>query len=349
MFTHYKKIRHSLINLLSFILYFSGCAFLLSLISKNGAVILTYHRVGNATNNSSLTISPENFEKQIKYLAGNKIIISMEDLVTNIKKDIEFPEESVVITFDDGYKDNYTNAYPILKKYNLPFTIFLSTDYIGSDKITWYDELRYKIERGNCKSIVLKANNSERYNLMGEKEKIKAINGIFRLIINNNNEKRKIFLSELDNELKVEVPRKVVEDTMLSWEDVKEMAVDTSISFGAHTCSHCKLTSVSLKEAEEEITESKRIIEKEIGEKISFFSYPHGGHNETIKQIVKENGFDCAVTIVYGKNYLESDLFALKRIGVNDSLWRFKYNLMCVDFEEKLQTIYHKMFKRVRS
>jgi len=133
---------------------------------------------------------------------------------------------------------------------------------------------------------------------------------------------------------------------MLSWSDVNEMAADTNVSFGAHSCSHCKLTSVSSDDARKEIAESKHVIGEEIGKAINFFSYPHGEYNERIKQIIKEIGFDCAVTIFYGKNGLESDLFELKRIGVNASLWMLKYNLMCVDDEEKLQNIYYKMLKR---
>jgi len=340
-----KKIKLLVIKLLEFIIYYSGCAFLLSLISKKGVIILTYHRVNNDT--EPFSVSLKNFEKQIEYLAHKKRIISLEELITNIQKGIELPKGCVVITFDDGYKNNYTNAYPILKKYNMPFTIFLATDYISSDKLIWSDELRYKIKKSNCKSIVLRTNNSQRYNMRNEKEKINTIDNLFRFLIDCSTEKRKEILSELNDKLKVEVPKQVVENTMLSWEDVKEMTVDGNIpSFGAHTCSHCNLTSVSLEDARKEIAESKHIIEKEIGKEVKFFSYPYGRYNERIKQIVKENGFVGAVTINYGENGLESDLFALKRIGVNDSLWMFKYNLMCVDVEERLQNIYYKMFKK---
>jgi len=343
-----KKIRLLVLKLLGFIIYFSGCAFLLYHLSKKGIIILTYHQINNILG-SFTTVSSKNFEKQIKYLFNKKRVISLEKIIINIQKGTKFPKGCVVITFDDGYKNNYTNAYPILKKYHMPFTIFLVTDYIGSEKLVWYDELMYKIKNSECKLIVLKTNDLQRYNMRNEKEKIKAIGELFRVLINCNNEKRREILSELDNKLKVKVPEKYAANIMLSWTDAKEMAIDDNVSFGAHTCSHCKLTSVSLEDAMEEIVDSKLKIEKEIGKEIKFFSYPFGGYNERIKQILKENGFDCAVTILYGENGLESDLFELRRIGVNNSLWMFKYNLMCVDVEERLQSVYYKIFKNKKN
>lgn len=347
MIAHNKKMKWMVINFFRFFIYYSGCAFLLSLISKKGVIILTYHRINNVTDAPSLAVSLETFEQQIKYLALRKKVISLEELVTNIQKGIKFPKRCAVITFDDGYKDNYTNAYPILKKYSMPFTIFLATDYIGSDEMKWDDELEYKIKQSDCELLALKTNYSKRYSLIGEKEKKKAFDDLFKLLIGSNKEKRKEILSELDNELKVEIAKQDIENTMLSWEDVKEMAIDTNVSFGAHTCSHCKLTSLSQEDVREEIEGSKRIIEKKNGKKINFFSYPYGGrncYNERIKQISKETGFDCAVTTIYGKNNLESDLFELRRIGVNDSLWLFKYNLMCIG--ERFHGIYYKIFKK---
>jgi len=345
----YKNIKYSLINFLRLVIYFSGAAFLVYSISKNGAIVLTYHRVNNTSYDPSITVSVKNFEKQIEYLAKRRRVVSLEDLITYIQNGIGFPKGSVVITFDDGYRDNYTNAYPILKKYNMPFTIFLTTDYIGSDKLIWYDELRYKIKESNCDYFELKTNNSERYNIGNKKGKSETFVDLLRLLIDSSEEKRKALLLELDDELRVKVPKRIARDTMLSLEDIKEMSVENQVSFGAHTCSHCRLTSVSLEDAKEEIVGSKLKIEKEIGKEIKLFSYPYGGYNERIKQILEENGFDCAVTINYGNNALESDFFELKRIGVNDSFWLFKYNLMCVEVEERLRNIYYKIFKRLGS
>jgi hypothetical protein len=196
----HKKKRSIVIALLRFLFFYSGLAFLLSLIRRDTAIILMYHSINDPSVNLIYTpniVSLENFEKQVMYLASKKRVISLEELVTNIQKGIKFPKGCVVITFDDGYKDNYTNAYPILKEYNLPATFFLATDYIGSNKMKWDDELNYKIKQSNCESVVLKIKNKlKKYNLRKKKEKRRMINDLIKLIVNSSEEKRKKFIDK---------------------------------------------------------------------------------------------------------------------------------------------------------
>jgi len=104
--------------------------------------ILMYHRFGY--NESTLFVHPETFEQQMEYLEDrNYNVISLDELVEGIKSGRKFAHNSVVITIDDGYKDNYTYAYPVLKKYGFPATIFLISNRIGNDRdfMSW-DEVR---------------------------------------------------------------------------------------------------------------------------------------------------------------------------------------------------------------
>jgi len=100
--------------------------------------VLMYHRFGY--DDSSLFVTPENFEKQMAYLKNKRYkMISLDELGEAIRNNRKVPHKTVVITIDDGYKDNYTYAYPVLKKYGFPATVFLATECIGKDKdfITW--------------------------------------------------------------------------------------------------------------------------------------------------------------------------------------------------------------------
>jgi peptidoglycan/xylan/chitin deacetylase (PgdA/CDA1 family) len=93
--------------------------------------ILTYHSFDYTQ--GMLSVSPENFEKQMRYLKDKKFnVISLDELTEGIKKNKKFARATVVITIDDGYEDNFIYAYPVLKKYNFPAIIFLSTNYIGT-------------------------------------------------------------------------------------------------------------------------------------------------------------------------------------------------------------------------
>lgn len=106
-------------------------AFKIGLVSPS-ARILTYHSVADAP--AKLSITPETFEKHMNILKAEFSVISLEDLVHRIYNQSFLGEYEIIITFDDGYKDNYINALPILRKYNLPATFFITTGFIGRER-----------------------------------------------------------------------------------------------------------------------------------------------------------------------------------------------------------------------
>ena len=123
---------------LSFAAYFSGLAFIYSAVRKkilhrSRAIILTYHRIRDDDKDPDITVAVQNFEKQIQYLRKNFLILSLKELIERMQASLPFEEDCAVITFDDGYKDNYQNAFPVLMKNDLPATIFLISSLIGKD------------------------------------------------------------------------------------------------------------------------------------------------------------------------------------------------------------------------
>ena len=105
------------------------------------SLILTYHRVYELDYDPyALTVHPRIFEIQMKYLRENYNIIPLSELISQLKEK-KIKEDSVIITFDDGYHDNLYNSKPILKKYDIPATFFISAGMIGGKKEFWWDEL----------------------------------------------------------------------------------------------------------------------------------------------------------------------------------------------------------------
>jgi hypothetical protein len=100
--------------------------------NKNGLTILTYHSISNEIEPDE-TVTPEEFERQLQYVEENYKVIPLEEAIEYLQTDIEKVSGSIVITFDDGYSDNYYNAYPLLKKHNFPATIFLISDFIKNN------------------------------------------------------------------------------------------------------------------------------------------------------------------------------------------------------------------------
>lgn len=136
--TNIKKayIAVSSVIILLGVLYFS-------LLTPNYIVpILTYHNIGYEKEGHF--VSPDNFAKQMEFIKKNGFeVITLDELVSDIKSKKHLKRNKLVITFDDGYQDNFEHAYPVLNKFGFPATVFLVTDYIGVKKgfLSW-DEIR---------------------------------------------------------------------------------------------------------------------------------------------------------------------------------------------------------------
>ncbi|WP_371368824.1 Poly-beta-1,6-N-acetyl-D-glucosamine N-deacetylase [Sporomusa rhizae] len=198
--------------------------------------ILNYHKID--TFYHALSIPPQEFEEQIAYLSLNGYTtITPDDLMAYFNHDKELPEKPILITFDDGYLDNYTNAYPILKKYGFTATIFIVTDLVGHD---------------------------ERF---------------------------------------------------MTWDQIRQMQQDGFV-FGSHTVSHIALTNLPRNQAMDELVNSRKEIERQLGTKVRYFAYPTGAYNQQVEEMVKQAGYRAAFTIRYGQAGIDSNPYALERIPI---------------------------------
>jgi peptidoglycan/xylan/chitin deacetylase (PgdA/CDA1 family) len=285
----------------------------------------------------SITVSPNEFERQIRYLSKRYNIISLDELVNSIKCSC-VPKNSLVITFDDGYRDNYLYAYPILKKYGATATIYLTANCIDTNEMVWMHKVLYMLQNTRAKEMKI---NGKLYPLKNRNDVLKACKIIGRTIKGIKSlRERNEFLDDLANRLQVSIEG--VDNLMLKWKDVLTMKHD-GFSFGAHTLTHPNLPSLSQEEMKGEIEGSKKIIEERLGETITLFSYPNGGaashYNEVVKQVVQECGYINATTSDGGVVDTNSDLYAITRWGVSNLLdmtignvverlkWMFMHNL----------------------
>ncbi len=141
-------------NIIGSVFFYSKIVFVADFlrrkVSKNARLmVIFYHKVERPLNGDGyLCVTPRNFEKHINYLKENFNIISLQDFLDILEKK-SFPEkDSVMITFDDGFEDNYLNAFPILKKHNIPATIFVATDFIGKEGMLKEYQIREMFEHG---------------------------------------------------------------------------------------------------------------------------------------------------------------------------------------------------------
>jgi len=315
------NINHSkLKNILDYLMLESGLLEIFRYGYRNKASILMYHRVpGSPFSAGGFCFNV--FEKQINYLVKHYNIISLEELVTHLKNGRSLPNNAVTITFDDGYVDNYLYAYPILKKYNAPASIFLSTNFIETKQLLPIDRIEYIVTKTEKKylDIVLPNNTTPdegpcRIELDADLEFI--VKKIDKITKDNNLSLVELekFTEDLALQQKVKIPDSVNQERFspLSWSQVREM-MKNGITFGSHTCSHPTLPRLPFEERRSEIINSRKVLEKQLDMDIDYFCYPYGAFNDVDDKILKELNFKAAVSTLEGLNDFSTDFFRLKR------------------------------------
>jgi len=341
------RFKRKVKGLLYYFMFYSRVLHLLIMLcnrskKKHNAAVLVYHRIVEEESTDFLYKSPsvhhdiKDFKREMSFISKCFKIVSMDELGEDLKKGRDFESPSIAITFDDGYRDNYRLAYPILREYGLAATIYLITSLIGTNKRTWPDEIEYALLNSSLKSFTFAP-------LFGEEIiEISALEGrreanvrIAEALKRVCNKERLELLDRLYDILKPNGnTEKNLERRMLNWQEIGEMSND-NITFAAHTVSHPILTQVSLEDAKWEIRSLKDRIEEKTGKKIRHFAFPNGmaeDFTEELKTFCKEVGFETIATAEYGILDSRSDPFFMRRIMPDTPIHFFAGELAKVFF-----------------
>ena len=275
--------------------------------------ILGYHRVTDDPG-PYLPATPRRvFARQMEYLSSRYTVLSLETAVDSLRRN-DVPDNALVITFDDGYRDNYLYAFPILRRLSLPAAIFLATATTGSRCVLWHDRVFAAFRRTEASDLNGFAGTTTRYSLSTWTERLAAQTEVLRFLRSLDDDSRSFWIEALMKELGI-VDGHEAPNLMLTWEDVQVMH-QAGISFGSHTVTHAILSHLPGAKARAEVNASKAAIEKKLGARVTAFAYPGGkspDFNEDVKRIVKDAGYDCALTAIPGTNDASRDLLELRR------------------------------------
>lgn len=282
--------------------------------------ILLYHRVEYLVDDYNMqAVTPDNFEKQMRYLHDHYDVLSLDTPIWEWFQDGE--RDAVIVTFDDGYYDFLYNAVPVLEKYHIPATIFIATGNIGSDNENWTDNiLRIIFCNNRQKDFFVFDNEFYRGKLptRTHKEKYDFYQLVRKLFLVSSAEERRRYERELLEWAGLEKNGRE-NRRIMTVEEIKNAAEKQGISIGAHTVTHASLKSLSISEAKFEIAESKRSLEAIIGQEVRLFSYPFGTKDEysdVTVDIVKDAGFEKAVVAYPGDISEKANVFELNRFAV---------------------------------
>jgi peptidoglycan/xylan/chitin deacetylase (PgdA/CDA1 family) len=313
--------------LLLWVMDLSGINALNRLINRNKAVILMYHGIYHKDFDllkgfDERHINQSSFRRQLKYLKNQKYkFIGITELVDCIKKRKRIGK-CVVLTFDDGFKNVVENAYPIMKEYGIKGCFYLVSGLIGTDRLLWTDYVETVVrnqERGDFQ--ITYKDEKVNYRLEDRESYQYAMQDIKLKFCSIPDKERREHLAQFAACNLINIPR---EFTFATWEQLRVLDPDI-FEIGGHTRMHPFCSNLtSDEELTDEIYNSKIEIEQNTGQSVKHFCYPSGSYNEKVATVVKKYGYESAVTVIYGFNDLDTDLYQLKRMEASENLLLFK-------------------------
>ena len=276
--------------------------------------ILLYHRFPLATRSA--------LEQQCAHLRAHYNPVSLTQVAHWLHNGQPLPANAVAVTVDDGYRDFFYVAYPIFRQFEIPVTVFLTTSYLDEKCWLWVDEVDYALTRTTLNRFEIRSASGDNLEFRLDTAKARAqtasaINGMAKRLPNP---KKLELIRDLMNTLRVSHPEKMpAEYEPLHWDEVRAMTRG-GIEFGAHTKTHPILSRLtSQNELKIEIEGSKARLEEELGTPVLHFSYPNGMEQDfqpAAVELVKNSGFQTAVTAMAGLNLYGCDPFRLSRVPV---------------------------------
>lgn len=281
--------------------------------------ILTYHRVDTpgarpTLNPSLLSATPQTFEAQMRFIAAHYTPVSAQDVLDYLRERQPLPRRAITVTFDDAYCDFAEHAWPVLKRYNIPATLFVPTAYPDNpDRRLWWDQLFDAVSRTTHPALAF---DDQRLPLTTPAERLAAFKRLREHVKSLPHDQALAWVDSINAQLEVAPP---AENHIMGWDALRQLARE-GVTLAAHTRTHPILTQVSLDQAREEARASRRDLERETGPVLPVFAYPSGGFSRALADALQADGFEAAFTTVRGINRLTTaNPLLLDRINIGSA------------------------------
>lgn len=290
----------------------------------SGVLILGYHRVANVLRDEyEVCVTPEHFAEHMEVVSKYAQPIPLSKLVRHIGEG-SLPPAAIAVTFDDGYTDNLFQVKPILEKYTVPATVFVSTGYVGRE--FWWDELERLIMSSQADPGALQLqvresrfqwdhpNGSPEVDL-GIRRKFRRALYHFLLTLDVEDQNHAMFTIRNWSGVSSE---DASGSRAMNHQELLQLAEGGLIELGSHTRHHPMLPRLSPERQKDEIDLGKQDLETLLGKRVAGFAYPNGKATDDAKQIVREAGFVFACTSLHDVVRPGSDMFELTRFWQKD-------------------------------
>jgi peptidoglycan/xylan/chitin deacetylase (PgdA/CDA1 family) len=282
--------------------------------------ILMFHRVCSeqemirAPGLSPIEVSPEQFNRILDFFEARRYqFLSLDQVLTNLlaKKKARF----VSITFDDGYLDNQTIAYPMLKQRSIPFSIYITNSFPDRTAVLWQYLLDDAVKKRNYIQFSWDEK-TYKFDFQDDDQISSSVATIRELIkdtsLSNMTELLMLIFRNTGSD-----PLQLTKEITLSWEQIEELSKDPQVTIGAHSLNHQPLVRMDFETAHMDILQSKSALEQHLGKKVHHFAYPFGDVSPREVELVYKSGFLTAVTTRLGNIFRNSShhLLTLPRLN----------------------------------
>lgn len=293
----------------------SGAFDLMRLISSRRALILTYHRFSADGDDDDGKTPASQFAKQLEYLTSHYDVVPLSRMVERITDLEPLPSRLAAITIDDGYRDAYDVAYPLLRRYGVSASLFVVTEFANRRAWIWTDKARFLTQQAAPQRLNMKIRESElSLELNGETSRRNASERINSIIKRLPDESKEEAIRRLSLALGVAIPQAPPEEfSSVTWDQAREMYAN-GVEIGSHTLTHPILTNVGDERLRRELRDSKSHLEEVLGHQVDLFCYPNGDNDERVQSEVARAGYRAAVTVVNGLNQRGDDPLSLRRV-----------------------------------
>ena len=328
-------LKHEIIRTGLEALYFSGAHILMRpFVGGVGMILMLHHvrprRPDRFQPNRLLEVTPHFLEKLCRKLRRSRLdIVSLDEMHARLVEGSRFRRRFVCVTFDDGYRDNLQYAYPILKKYQIPFGLYIPTSFPDRLGELWWLALEAVIAKNDRIGLVLDGKDL-RFDCRNVHEKRAVYASIYAWLRTRETEEEvRIVIRDLSRRYHVDIAA-FCEDLCMTWDELGVLAKDPLVTIGAHTVNHVMLKKVPEKAARTEMEMSRSVIAASLGVRPEHFAYPVGDPTSAGPRefhIAQELGFKTAVTTRPGVLFRghRNHLMALPRISVNGEFQRMRY------------------------
>ena len=307
-----------------------GILQLLARHNNNSLTVFNYHRIYSPPLNTSYdegvyAHSEQVFYNQMQWLVKNFSILCEEELIDIIGKRKTIPKRCAMVTFDDGYRDNYDIAYPILKDLRIPAIFFIPYQNIDDGVLGWWDLIAFIINKTKVSSFSFNGNN---FILRNEEDRKSTTYQLLKYFKGVDHDKSTLLVGSLSDICDVALPETTTQKKeLMTWDQIIEVS-QSIIDIGPHTMTHRILSRLDYNDQVWEISESKIKLQEKLGIKIKSIAYPVGGEHaftEETKEITAKEGYKLGFSFYNGyQKGINIDSFNIKRIelGQISSLYK---------------------------